>query len=177
MTPLISWPGCAAGSFLPQLAKLLAWRRAFGQNLRVEGEGLDSRGEGRQLALAAIALVAGLPELAMRIVRSGALANELANLLHVKSTDLSRSGLLVSTTLDLPLQNKILKIAQGHIAELAAATWISADGAPDTVPFRALTARTGYEGFAQASRAVSCDAVAKILDGIFIRKQKRSSQH
>ncbi|WGS21722.1 MULTISPECIES: AMP-binding protein [unclassified Bradyrhizobium] len=49
------------------------------------------------------------------------------------------------------------------IAELAAATWISVDGAPDTVPFRTLTGRTGSEGFARASRAVSCDAVAKIL--------------
>jgi membrane peptidoglycan carboxypeptidase len=47
-------------------------------------------------------------------------ANELANLLHVKRVDLSRSGLIVSTTLDLPLQNQILKIAQRHIAEMAA---------------------------------------------------------
>ncbi|TMB89112.1 MAG: hypothetical protein E6J44_03445, partial [Chloroflexi bacterium] len=46
--------------------------------------------------------------------------NELANLLHVKRVDLSRSGLIVSTTLDLPLQNQILKIAQRHIAEMAA---------------------------------------------------------
>jgi feruloyl-CoA synthase len=49
------------------------------------------------------------------------------------------------------------------IPELAAATWISVDAAPDTVPFHALTARTGSEGFERASRAVSCDAVAKIL--------------
>lgn len=49
------------------------------------------------------------------------------------------------------------------IPELAAATWISVDGAPDTVSFRALTDRTGTEGFAKASRAVSCDDVAKIL--------------
>ena len=49
------------------------------------------------------------------------------------------------------------------IPELAASTWISVDGAPDTVPFGALTSRTGSEGFADASRAVSCDAVAKIL--------------
>ncbi|MBR1279781.1 AMP-binding protein [Bradyrhizobium sp. AUGA SZCCT0283] len=49
------------------------------------------------------------------------------------------------------------------IPELAAATWISLDGAPDTVPFRSLTARTGSEGFERASRAVPCDAVAKIL--------------
>jgi feruloyl-CoA synthase len=49
------------------------------------------------------------------------------------------------------------------IPELAAATWISVDGAPDTVPFGVLTSRTGSEGFADASRAISCDAVAKIL--------------
>jgi feruloyl-CoA synthase len=49
------------------------------------------------------------------------------------------------------------------IPELAAATWISVDGGPDTVPFSALTSRTGSEGFADASRAISCDAVAKIL--------------
>ncbi|WP_407150411.1 AMP-binding protein [Bradyrhizobium sp. ORS 86] len=49
------------------------------------------------------------------------------------------------------------------IPELAAATWISVDGAPDTVPFRALLDRAGNEGFAEASRAVSCDDVAKIL--------------
>src|SRR5947199_3782057 len=48
------------------------------------------------------------------------------------------------------------------IPELAAATWISVDGAPVTVPFGALTSRTGSEGFADASRAVSCEAVAKI---------------
>ena len=47
--------------------------------------------------------------------------NELANVLHLKRVDLSRSGLVVSTTLDLPLQNQILKIAQRHIAEMAAA--------------------------------------------------------
>ena len=49
------------------------------------------------------------------------------------------------------------------IPELAAATWISVDGGPDTVPFGALTSRTGSEGFADASREISCDAVAKIL--------------
>jgi feruloyl-CoA synthase len=49
------------------------------------------------------------------------------------------------------------------IPDLAAATWISVDGAPDTVPFDALASRTGVDGFAEASRAVSCDAVAKIL--------------
>jgi membrane peptidoglycan carboxypeptidase len=46
--------------------------------------------------------------------------NELTKTLNVKRTDLARAGLVVSTTLDLPLQNKILKIAQQHIAELAA---------------------------------------------------------
>ena len=46
--------------------------------------------------------------------------NELATTLHVKPSQLSRTGLVVSTTLDLPLQNQILKIAQQHIAELAA---------------------------------------------------------
>lgn len=49
------------------------------------------------------------------------------------------------------------------IPELAAATWISVDGAPDTVAFRALIDRTGTDGFAKASSAVSCDDVAKIL--------------
>ncbi len=49
------------------------------------------------------------------------------------------------------------------IAELAAATWISVDGAPDTVPFQAMTAIRGSDGFERASGAVSCDAVAKIL--------------
>ncbi|MEH2540740.1 MULTISPECIES: AMP-binding protein [unclassified Bradyrhizobium] len=49
------------------------------------------------------------------------------------------------------------------IAELAAATWISVDGAPDTVPFQTLTARSLSDGFERASSAVSCDAVAKIL--------------
>lgn len=47
--------------------------------------------------------------------------NELANTLHVKQSDLSRSGLVVDTTLDLPLQNKILKIAQENVQELSAA--------------------------------------------------------
>jgi membrane peptidoglycan carboxypeptidase len=45
--------------------------------------------------------------------------NELATALHVKISDLSRSGLLVSTTLDLPLQNKVLQIAREHISALA----------------------------------------------------------
>jgi penicillin-binding protein 1A len=46
--------------------------------------------------------------------------SELARDLHVKVSDLSRAGLVVSTTLDLPLQNKVLEIARQHIAELAA---------------------------------------------------------
>lgn len=46
--------------------------------------------------------------------------DEMTKTLHVKRTDLARAGLVVSTTLDLPLQNKILKIAQQHIAEMAA---------------------------------------------------------
>jgi membrane peptidoglycan carboxypeptidase len=45
--------------------------------------------------------------------------NELAKDLHVRVSDLSRSGLIVSTSLDLPFQNKVLKIAQGHIEELS----------------------------------------------------------
>src|SRR6266567_2020732 len=45
--------------------------------------------------------------------------NELAQDLHVKVPDLARAGLAVSTTLDLKLQNRVLKIAQRHIAELA----------------------------------------------------------
>ncbi len=51
--------------------------------------------------------------------------NELAQDLHVKIPDLSRAGLVVSTTLDLPLQNKVLKIAQQHIAALAQAHHMS----------------------------------------------------
>ncbi len=51
--------------------------------------------------------------------------NELAQVLHVKQADLARAGLVVSTTLDLPLQNKILKIARQHIAQLAAAHHMS----------------------------------------------------
>lgn len=45
--------------------------------------------------------------------------NELATLLNVKISELSRSGLVVSTTLDLPLQNQILKIAQQNVRALA----------------------------------------------------------
>jgi penicillin-binding protein 1A len=43
---------------------------------------------------------------------------ELANILHVRMSDLSRSGVVVSTTLDLPFQNQVLKIAQQQIAAL-----------------------------------------------------------
>ena len=50
---------------------------------------------------------------------------ELASDLHVKIGDLSRSGLAVSTTLDLNLQNRVLKDAQKHIAELAQAHHMS----------------------------------------------------
>ncbi|HLI70465.1 MAG TPA: transglycosylase domain-containing protein [Ktedonobacteraceae bacterium] len=41
---------------------------------------------------------------------------ELARDLHVKVSDLARAGLVVKTTLDLPLQKKILKVAQEQIA-------------------------------------------------------------
>jgi membrane peptidoglycan carboxypeptidase len=51
--------------------------------------------------------------------------NELAQELHVKVPDLARAGLVVSTTLDLKLQNQVLKIAQKHIAELASAHHMS----------------------------------------------------
>ena len=44
---------------------------------------------------------------------------ELASMLHVKTSDLSRSGLVVSTTLDLPLQDKILSIARQNVAALS----------------------------------------------------------
>jgi membrane peptidoglycan carboxypeptidase len=47
--------------------------------------------------------------------------NELAQDMHVKIANLSRSGLVVSTTLNLSLQNKVLKDAQIHIAQLAQA--------------------------------------------------------
>jgi membrane peptidoglycan carboxypeptidase len=45
---------------------------------------------------------------------------ELANDLHVKVSDLARAGLIVSTTLDLPLEQKVLKIAQQQIAHMEA---------------------------------------------------------
>ncbi|GCE26253.1 hypothetical protein KDA_17370 [Dictyobacter alpinus] len=46
---------------------------------------------------------------------------ELANTLHVKVADLSRAGLVVKTSLDLDLQNKVLQVAKKHIAEMARA--------------------------------------------------------
>ena len=51
--------------------------------------------------------------------------DELARTLHVKRVDLARAGLIVSTTLDLPLQNQVLKLAQKHIAEQAKAHHMS----------------------------------------------------
>lgn len=42
--------------------------------------------------------------------------NELAHDLNVKVSDLARSGLIVRTTLDLPLQNQVLKVAQKQIS-------------------------------------------------------------
>src|SRR3954468_2082769 len=53
--------------------------------------------------------------------------------------------------------------AARSVPELADSTWISVDGAPDTIPFRVLTDRTEWTGFAQASSAVSSDDVAKVL--------------
>ena len=49
------------------------------------------------------------------------------------------------------------------IPEMASATWISVDGAPETVPFSTLTDRNSCEGFERAYGTVSCDAVAKVL--------------
>lgn len=47
--------------------------------------------------------------------------DELASTLHVRLSDLSRSGLVVETTLDLPLQNKILNVARENVQALSAA--------------------------------------------------------
>ncbi|HET8912129.1 MAG TPA: transglycosylase domain-containing protein, partial [Ktedonobacteraceae bacterium] len=47
--------------------------------------------------------------------------NEVAKTMHIKVADLARSGMSIKTTLDLPLQNKVLKDAQQHISALAAA--------------------------------------------------------
>ncbi len=46
--------------------------------------------------------------------------NELAKDLHVKVGDLARAGLIVSTTLDLPLEKQVLQIARRQIAKMAA---------------------------------------------------------
>jgi len=46
---------------------------------------------------------------------------QLEQIFHLKRAQLSRSGLLVSTTLDLALQQKILTLMQQHIAEIRAA--------------------------------------------------------
>lgn len=54
--------------------------------------------------------------------------------------------------------------AASSIPELKAATWISVDGAPETVRYSDLTEkRSSYQGFERASRSVSCDSVAKVL--------------
>jgi penicillin-binding protein 1A len=45
---------------------------------------------------------------------------ELMERLHVKREDLSRAGLVVQTTLDLPLQDKTLEIAQRQINQMRA---------------------------------------------------------
>lgn len=60
--------------------------------------------------------------------------NELASDLHVKESDLSRSGLIVSTTLDLPLQNKILKVAQENVKALSATNHLT-DSAEALIDF------------------------------------------
>lgn len=44
---------------------------------------------------------------------------ETAKDLHVRLSDLPRAGLIIDTTLDLQLQNKVLLSAQKHIAEMA----------------------------------------------------------
>src|SRR5579875_1761830 len=46
--------------------------------------------------------------------------NELAQVLHVKVSQLARSGLIVHTTLDLNLQKQVFKIAQQQIQKMAA---------------------------------------------------------
>jgi membrane peptidoglycan carboxypeptidase len=47
--------------------------------------------------------------------------SQLETMYHLTRTQLSRSGLVVYTTLNITLQNKILKIMQQHIAEIRAA--------------------------------------------------------
>ena len=49
------------------------------------------------------------------------------------------------------------------IPELAAAIWISVDGAPETIPFQTLTTTSASSGFARAAGETSCDAVVKVL--------------
>jgi membrane peptidoglycan carboxypeptidase len=44
--------------------------------------------------------------------------SQLEHILHVKRSQLSRSGISVYTTLDIALQDKIQQIAQRHVAEL-----------------------------------------------------------
>ena len=44
--------------------------------------------------------------------------NELAHHLNVQVSELARAGLIVQTTLDLPLQNQILKVAQQQIKSM-----------------------------------------------------------
>jgi membrane peptidoglycan carboxypeptidase len=51
--------------------------------------------------------------------------NRLAKDLHVKVSNLARAGLIVHTTLNLPLEEKVLKIAQQQIAHMAAAHHMS----------------------------------------------------
>jgi len=46
---------------------------------------------------------------------------QLEQIFHLKRAQLSRSGLIVYTTLDVVLQQKILKVMQQHIAEIRAA--------------------------------------------------------
>ena len=64
------------------------------------------------------------------------------------------------------------------IPELADAAGISVDGAPDTTPFRVLTDRAEFDGFTQASGAVSSDAVAEdSLHLRFDRSAKGRAEH
>jgi membrane peptidoglycan carboxypeptidase len=61
--------------------------------------------------------------------------NELAHDLNVKVSDLPRSGLIVHTTLDLPLQNQILKVAQQQISTMKASHNLS-DAAEVVIDYR-----------------------------------------
>lgn len=51
--------------------------------------------------------------------------HELASHLHVRVGDLARAGLVVHTTLDLPLQNQTLHIAQQQVAQMNVAHHLS----------------------------------------------------